>query len=136
MKFPKWLRVYGDKNYRGPCPPEEAEHITFINTLRRDYPDLSRIAIHPKNEGRRNLKQALEEKALGSLNKGAPDIIIPGKITLLCELKQQNHIKSTLLSGQQEYLLAAHNFGAFTCVALGCDAAIQAVEDWIVLISG
>lgn len=130
MKFYSWLRVYGDQSWRGDCPTESAEQVTFMNRLRTQYADtLGRIAVHVKNEGKRHSWQAARDKAEG-LTKGAADIIIPGQLTLLIELKRRDHTKSRFQPGQLEYLQAAHDMGAFVCVALGADAAMQAVEGW------
>ena len=57
MIFPEWIPVYGDTSYRGDCPPESAEQITFFGALRRTYPALGSIAIHPRNEGKRTHRQ-------------------------------------------------------------------------------
>lgn len=133
MKFPDWLRVYGDANYRGDCPQESAEQITFFGQLRYNYPDtLGVLALHPKNEEKRKgrqFRQLERDKAMG-LSPGASDIVIPGCPAFVCEMKRQDHTKSKWQPGQLEYLEAAHKAGAFVCVALGWNAAIQAVEDW------
>jgi len=69
MQFPEWLKVYGDVNFRGQCPPESAEQITFFAELRRRYPDTyGKLALHPKNEEKRKGKQfnrLAMDKALG-----------------------------------------------------------------------
>lgn len=130
MKFPDWLRVYGDQSWRGDCPTESAEQVTFINRLRTMWPDtLGRVVVHVKNEGKRHSWQAARDKAEG-LTKGAADIIIPGRLTLLIELKRRDHTKSRFQEGQLDYLKAAHDQGAFVCVALGADAAMYAVAKW------
>jgi len=46
-------------------------------------------------------------------------------------MKRQDHTKSKWQPGQLEYLEAAHYAGAFVCVALGWEAAMEAVEDWL-----
>lgn len=136
MKFQNWLSVYGSLEFRGECPKEGMEQATFFNRLRTRWPDtLGVIALHPKNEGVRSGKdfQALsKDKALG-MAVGASDVIIPGLPAFVCEIKRQDHTKSSWQPRQQEYLLAAKNNGAFVCVALGADAAIQAVEEWLTL---
>ena len=77
MKFPPWLKVYGDTSYRGDCPSETLEAITFFAQLRREYPTSDgKIATHIRNEGTRNWYQASREKAEG-MTKGASDILIP-----------------------------------------------------------
>ena len=134
MKFPQWLKVYGDTSYRGDCPQESAEQITFFGQLRARYPDtLGVLALHPKNEEKRKgrqFQQLARDKAMG-LAPGASDIKIPGGPAFVCEMKRQDHTKSKWQDDQLEYLEAAHNAGAFACVALGWEAAMEAVEDWL-----
>jgi hypothetical protein len=131
MHFPDWLDVYGDREFRGDCPTEAMEQVTFFARLRAKWPDtLGRIAIHPRNEGVRTGRQAVREKAEG-MTKGAPDVVIPGCPSLVLELKRRDHTKSAWQTGQVEYLEAAHYQGASVCVALGADAAMDAVESWL-----
>ena len=131
MKFDIDIPVYGDTNFRGNCPPESAEQITFFNKMRHQYPDTyGRIAIHPRNEGKRSHQQTTRQKAEG-MTKGASDIIIPGSPSFVCELKRRDHTKSKWEDGQKEYLEVSKDNGSFTCIALGCDAAWQAFNDWI-----
>ena len=49
----------------------------------------------------------------------------------VCEMKRQDHTKSRWQDGQLEFLEASQKQGAFTCVALGYVAALEAVKDWI-----
>lgn len=130
MKFENWLTVYGDKDFRGKCPTETAEQVTFFSQLRKNKPELGSIAVHIRNEGKRNINQVNQQKAEGMVS-GAPDIIIPGSPTFICELKRRDHTQSKWQDGQQEYLESAQNNGAFVCVALGYEAALLAVEAWI-----
>ena len=131
MKFPNWLTVYGDTAYRNKqCPQESAEQITFFNALRKRYPDTyGRIALHPRNEGKRTMQQAMRHKAEG-MTEGAADIVIPGCPAFICELKRKDHTCSRWQDGQIEFLEACHNTGAFVCVALGHEDALQALEEW------
>ena len=133
MKFPQWLKVYGDTSYRGDCPQESAEQITFFGQLRAQHPDtLGRLALHPKNEEKRKgrqFQQLARDKAMG-LAPGASDIIIPGCPAFVCEMKRADHTRSKWQPDQLEYLEAAHNAGAFVCVALGWEAAMEAVKEW------
>jgi hypothetical protein len=132
MKIPDWLPVFGDMEYRNKnCPPESAEQITFFNTLRRDYPRLGLIAIHPRNEGKRTMQQVQRQKAEG-MTTGAPDIVVPGNPSFLCELKRLDHTQSRWQDGQLEYLQAAKENGSFVCVAFGHKAALEALKVWIV----
>ena len=131
MKFPPDIDVYGDTKYRGDCPAETVEQVTFFNRLRAAYPDsLGKIAIHPRNEGKRHHAAVRREKAEG-MTPGASDIIIPGRPSFVCELKRRDHTKSSWQPGQKEYLETAQQYGSFACVALGADAAWQALKHWI-----
>lgn len=131
MKFPIFLKVYGDQDYRNKkCPTESAEQITFFNELRRIYPEIGAIAIHPRNEGKRSIQQTQRQKAEG-MTPGASDIIIPGGQTFVCEMKRQDHTLCKWESEQIKYLEQCENQGAFVCVALGYKAAIEALEKWM-----
>ena len=133
MKIPEWLPVYGDTGYRGKCPTESAEQITFFNRIRRDQPHtLGRIAIHPRNEQQLRGVQfrALSRQKAEGMTPGASDIVIPGCPSFVCELKRRDHTKSRWQDGQPEYLEAAKACGAYVCVALGADAAMEALIDW------
>jgi hypothetical protein len=131
MIFPDFLPVYGDKKYRNKkCPVESAEQITFFNTLRREYPELAIIAIHPRNEGKRTVQQTQRQKAEG-MTTGASDIIIPTLRPFICELKRQDHTLCHWEPNQLEYLETAKKHGAFVCVALGYEAALEALKVWI-----
>ena len=133
MKFPEWLPVFGDASYRGECPLEEAEQATFFSQLRKLHPDTyGRLAMHPKNEGKRRgaqFAQLARDKALG-MTKSAPDVVLPGAPTLLIEIKRQDHTQSKWQEGQLEYLTAAQNAGSFVCVALGAVSAWEAFQEW------
>lgn len=126
MKYPKWLKVYGDQDFRGKCPLESAEQITFFNQL---SPELRLIALHPRNEGKRTHHQTAKQKAEG-MTVGASDIIIPASPSFVCEMKRKNHMKSTWQKGQLEFLEACQERGSFVCVALGWEAAMAALKEW------
>jgi hypothetical protein len=127
------FRVFGDVDFRGKCALESVEQVTFFNRLRAQYPDTwGALAIHARNE------QQLRGGQFGSMAKqksegmvsGASDIIIPARVTLVIELKRRDRTKSAWQNGQVTYLTAAHQAGAFACVALGCDAAWEAFNHW------
>lgn len=126
MKFPSNIPVYGDLSFRGKCPSESAEQITFFNQL---PPDLRAVAIHPRNEGKRTAQQAQRHKAEG-MTKGAADIIILGAVPFVCELKRQDHTKSRIEPEQVSFLEAAKEAGCFVCVALGWQGAMLALDEW------
>jgi len=134
MKIPPHIQVFGDVCFMGDCPTEDAELITFFNELAKLYPSLAKVAIHPDNEGlvlgSGHLHHA-RQKAKGAIKKGAADIVICGNPTFVCEMKRQDHTKSRWQDGQLEFLEASQKQGAFTCVALGYVAALEAVKDWI-----
>ena len=131
MNLPNDIRVYGDLNYRGACPKEALEQVTFFNRLRREYPDtLGVIAFHVRNEGKRTHLEAATHKAEG-MTAGAPDILIPGAPAFVCELKRRDHTQSELRTAQLTYLRAAQAAGCFVCVALGVDAAWEALREYM-----
>lgn len=130
MKFDSNLKVYGDISFRGNCPKEEVEQITFFNELKRLYPDIAELATHINNEGVKSKQKAMRD-ARNGLNQGFADIIIIGLPVCLIEMKRKDHTKSRWQPNQKEKLLLAQEIGAFSCVALGYVAALEAVEDWI-----
>ena len=122
MKIPQWLKTYGCIDFRGDCPREDAELMTFFNELKRLYPHLSAIAIHPDNEGLiigTGHNVHIKQKAKGAIKKGASDIIIVGNPTFVCEMKRQDHTKSQWQDGQLEFLEASKKNGAFVCIEIG-----------------
>lgn len=126
--------VYGDASFRGKCPREGVEQATFFNKLRREYPDTwGVIALHPRNEQQLKggqFRGITKQKAEG-LTPGASDIIIPARVSFVCELKRQDRTLCKWQNGQITYLNASHNAGAFACVALGWEAAWRALQDWV-----
>lgn len=138
MKIPEEIPLYGDLSYRDKkCPKESLEQITFISRVRREHPDTyGKIIIHPKNEGlliSGQFSGINKNKAMGQ-TKGASDIVIPGMPSFVCEIKRQDRTLSSISDEQIEYLLAAQQAGSFICIALGCDAAWEAFNDWIKLL--
>lgn len=130
MKFPKWLKVYGDKDFRDKkCPKEAVEQITLFAELRKNYPEIGAIAIHVRNEGKRTWEQAAMHKAEGMIT-GACDIIIPGNPSLVMELKRRDHTISKWQPGQLEYLESSRAVGSRVCVALGWEAGLRAILEW------
>lgn len=131
MKFPPGIKVYGDKSYRGACPSETLETVTFFNYLRREYPDTYGIlAYHPRNEGKRTHHQVMRDKSEG-LVTGTCDIIIVGSPSLCIEMKRLDHTKSTITEEQIRYLILAQRFESMAAIALGHEAALEAFNDWI-----
>jgi len=137
MIIPNDIKVYGNTNFRGDCPLEDAELMTFFNQLRIKYPDIAKVAIHPDNEGLilgAAHNAHIKQKAKGAIRNGAADIIICGSPSFVCEMKRQDHTKSKWQDGQLDFLQTSQKLGAFVCVALGYEAALQALNDWLKLI--
>lgn len=131
MKIPSNIKIYGQK-IKG-CKITEANHMTtFFNTLRREYPDYAAIALHIRNEGKRTKQQMDREKMQGGFVTGAADIVIPARISFVCEMKSQSQ-RAIITDEQIDFLLSAQSLGAFVCIALGHEAAIEAFNDWRVL---
>lgn len=127
------FRVYGDLSFRGKCPVESQEQVTFFSRIRREFPDsYGRLALHPRNEGLLSKGQftTVARHHAEGMMPGASDIIIPGLPTFVCELKRRDHTICGWQDGQVDYLTAAQKAGAFTCIALGADAAWEAFDDW------
>lgn len=127
MILPPNIPIYGDPTWRGACPTENAEQVTFFAAIRKT--PMGRVALHIKNEGKRRHGQVSWDKASG-LVKGASDIMIPGSPAFVCELKRKDHTKSRISGEQSEYLEAAQEYGAFAVIALGWEAAWEAVQEW------
>lgn len=121
------IRIYGAKT-TGKCPTEEMEQVTFINELRRLYPEYGAVVAHIKNEGKRTKLQAIRDKNAG-LTTGACDIFIPCNPPFLCELKRTNY-RYKAQPKQIEYMQNAEKIGAFVCIALGYKGALEAIEDY------
>jgi hypothetical protein len=130
MKIPDDIPVYGDVDYRGDCPLEELEHVTFFSQLRIRHPHLGRLAIHPPNEGKRHLGKYRQD-VLRGMSVGAADIIIPAGRTFVCEMKRRDRLRSTLDDTQLAWLRLAREQGAFVCIALGWEAAFLALDDYL-----
>ena len=135
MIIPPEIPVYGDMKYRNPkCPRESVEQITLINKIRAKYPETyGRVLVHVKNEAKLINGQFAainKDRAMG-MAKGASDIIIPSRISFVCEMKRQDSSLCVIDDEQISYLLAAQECGAFACVALGYMAAMEAFNEWL-----
>ena len=131
MKIPQWLDVYGDAAYRGECPQEDAELITAINWIRREYPDtLGAITVHVENEGKRTMAQAQMAKAKGLL-AGAVDILILSTPPMVLEMKRRDHTQSRWQKGQLEFMESAHKQGAFVGLCLGSEGVKEAIRCYL-----
>lgn len=127
------IMVYGDTGLRNPdCAREDAELITFMSWLAREYPQFP--AIHVKNEKKRQGKQFQElaaERKKHSVVKGWPDITIAGFPTLFIELKRIDHTLCSVDKDQVSFLQRAGDVDCWAVVALGYKAAQAAFLDWL-----
>lgn len=131
MIIPEWLPTYGDPSYRGPCPAESAEQISFFNQLRKYHPDLASLVFHPRMEGKRTRGQTEWQQADGSIVAGVADVIGIGCPPLVMELKRRDPTKSRWQPGQVDFLKKSLDAGAFVCLCLGYVAALEALEEWV-----
>lgn len=131
MFIPEWLPVYGALDYRGPCALEHEEQSLFFSYIRTVHGNTyGRLVLHPANEGKRTPGQARFANKQG-MTPGASDIILPGNPSFVCEIKRRDHRKSTWTAGQVDYLRMAKYLDCFVCVALGGNAAIDALNDYL-----
>lgn len=122
-------RTYGTPT-KEKCPSEAVEMSSFFNRLRREKPELGRIALHIRNEGLRTHQQVQKMRLDGGFVAGAADVVIPGAPAFVMEMKSR--AKTAKVSKEQvAYLEACAAQGAFTCVALGAVAAWNALEEWL-----
>ena len=129
------IAFYGDSKYRNKqCPRETIEQITFVNTIREQYPDsYGLILIHPENEKKLTNGQfslISKSRAMG-MAKGASDIIIVGNPAFVCEIKRADRTQSDISLEQLAFLYSAKEAGAWVCIALGHEAAMNAFNDWL-----
>jgi hypothetical protein len=125
MKLPPEIQLFGTPDKTDTA--SESQHaMTFFAKLRREYPQYGAIATHIRNEGKRSAMQIQKQKAEG-LTTGTADIIIPANPPFVCELKSRSP-RATISNEQIEYLLNAQKLGAFACVAIGYEGAIEAFK--------
>jgi hypothetical protein len=127
--IPPQIPVFGDITFRGHCPLETPEQISFLCLLRDEFPELAKIAVHIRNEGKRTKRQGKQHKLEG-MNTGASDIMIPCCPPVLIEIKRRDHTQSSSSPKQLKYLVDSGDQGAFACYALGAIGAIEAVKQW------
>jgi len=120
--------------YKGPCPLEAVEQISFFNKLRQEHPETwGLLAVHIRNEDGSATAQKVRRMKLDGLVTGASDIQIPGCPSLVLEMKRADPAKSTLSAAQQNYLTAAQAARAYACICFGAVAAWEAFQHWLTL---
>ena len=129
MKIDPRIRIYGSLEYRDPkAPKEDQEAQTLVNQIRKRYPYI--LFMHIKNEGKKTKAQADFDRSMGMM-AGASDFLFLGSPTMCLELKRKDHTLSKWQPKQQEFLIAAQEQGAMSCVCFGWEAGMQAVEAWL-----
>lgn len=121
------IPLFGDTAFKDDCPEEVAEMIKFFQLLRAYDPDLADIAFHVRNEGKKTRFAGFKQKQEGMLT-GAADIAIMCCPPIAIEMKRKNHRLSKLSGEQLKFLVKSRRSGAFSCVALGALAAMEAVK--------
>jgi hypothetical protein len=124
------IEVFGDTSWRGECPKEMPEQISFLALLAAEFPVFAAVAVHIANEGKRSPRRGAQMKLEG-LNKGACDIFIPSVPPILIELKRRDHTESAVSNDQIKYILNAKKIGANACIAVGAQGAMAAVRHYV-----
>ena len=137
--------IIGDVSFRGDCKKEDSELIQFFTDVRYHYPQYAHLIFHPENEmkvnGGSSYKQHSVSVAKGRLDGLADIIVLPinkNAPALIIELKRFDISKS--LAGEKlkihflkqlMCLSSQKQNGAIVCVALGCQNAFKAFEDYV-----
>lgn len=129
MKISSEIKVYGDLDFRDKnCAKEDLVVQTIVNQVRKRYPHV--LFTHIKNEGKRTKAQMDFDKSMGLLG-GVSDLVFFGNPMMCMEVKRKDHTLSKWQPYQQEFLIETQKQGVFSCVVLGWEAGIEAVEDWL-----
>lgn len=129
MKIDKNIRFYGDLDFRDKNSAKEDLVVqTIVNQVRKRYPYV--LFTHIKNEGKRTKAQMDFDKSMGLLG-GVSDLVFFGNPMMVMEVKRKDHTLSKWQPYQQEFLIETQKQGVFSCVVLGWEAGMEAVEDWL-----
>ena len=129
MKTPEWLPKFGDLPKSTNNPAEDYVLSSLVSRIRKDYPTTyGLVAFHVKNESKRTTTQIKIDKLKG-LTKGVSDLIVIGNPTLCMEIKKDNSCRFE--DGQLQFLEQAQKGGAFACLAIGYQGALDAFHHWI-----
>lgn len=124
-----WMTEY-QKDYKSPL--EHVEQQQLVTHSKYQWPNESKLMLHPANEGDVSVQYRSKLKK-GGLLKGASDWIILHPAGdhpyMVLELKRANKKQASTISNEQkEFLLATENVEAFACVAYGFEAGIAAMQ--------
>ena len=132
LDMPDGVMLFGDPDYRGECPAEDSDLISFVAWLKYNWPELESCIIHTPNEGGLPVQARMQQKKKGVLFR-CPDIIVMTVPAFCMELKRRNPAKSLAraedrkrFSEQVDVLASMQKQGNFSCAALGIDAAREA----------
>lgn len=70
------------------------------------------------------------DKSMGLLG-GVSDLVFFGNPMMVMEVKRKDHTLSKWQPYQQEFLIETQKQGVFSCVVLGWEAGLEAVEKWL-----
>lgn len=133
-EIPDCIAVYGG-DYAGKCNSENADLISFMSWLRRNYPQLKDISYHIPNESMKPVQGRVMDKKKGVLY-GAPDVCIALTPSVYIEFKRKC-VKLSLASTKQrqhfarqlEVLEALASAGNRCFVAFGLDAGKNIIKE-------
>ena len=113
-----------DSGFRGACPVEDGEQMTFLAWLRFNYPELFAVTFHVKNEGQLAAKNkyamASRDKKMG-LVRGVNDVMIMTCPVICIEFKRKDKTQSSVSKDQKEWLTKMDAQGHEAIVAYGAD---------------
>lgn len=112
---------------------EHVEQINLVAHCRQIYPEQFKLMLHVPNESDVPVQYRAKLNKCGIL-KGASDwlILVPANLRsyMVLELKRSRKRDSSISKDQVKFLLDAQSVGAFSCVAYGYKAALQAIDDY------
>lgn len=113
-----------DSGYRGDCPKEETDQISYGLWMQHRFPDV--LWFHVPNEtGTRSGPQFIEKRRRMGVRSGVSDnVILTHGINHKCgliELKRRDKTKSKVSKSQTDVLEAAVADGHFGAIAYGLD---------------
>ena len=133
-EIPPCIAAYGG-DYSGQCNSEDADLISFMSWLRRNYQHLKDISYHIPNESMKPVQGRVMDKKKGVLD-GAPDVCIALTPSVYIEFKRKC-VKLSLASTKQrqhferqlEVLEALAMAGNRCFVAFGLEAGKNIIKE-------
>lgn len=129
------IEIFGDANWRGDCPLEDADTITICNHIRQAHGGrFEKSVLHVMNEKHRkdkaDFRQLLAERKKGAIITGWSDVCVTGWPTLFMEVKRKDLSLSKLPQVEIDFLVANQNNDAWVFVVPGWEAGIACFENW------